>query len=507
MPVSVGIDRAAAREVRQRIDLASQDRGSARETGDRVPGRRDDLEDPSALIGVTALLVVSEAVLVGLAPHYATVKPASVAAAMPLVLMISGPAAVGLAESGRLARCHPTSEAMAIMLTAGLCMRLLWLGVPVPVEDDFHRYLWDGALVAHGFDPYATAPAVVAASSELPADLAALRNAGAATLARINFADLTTIYPAVAQAAFALAHWMAPWRADGLRILLLTSDVCTVGLLLVMLQRDGRNPMLAAFYWLNPLVVFVTLATVHVDALLPPLLLGALLALHGGHTRLASAALALGVGVKIWPILLAPLFAVEIAARDRRSIVPAAAIFTGLVVAGLGPIALSASAPTSGLTAYAGSWSINNAPYAWARWLVGETAKSEIALRYVLGGLTASIALAIAFCRGSSSDALVRRALAIAAVLFYAAPAQFPWYALWFLPLAAAAGDTRLLLASVTLPAYFLFFPLAEQGRRDLFAYGVAFAHSLPVWAALAWRGGQPGWQCARSSLGRSDDV
>lgn len=451
----------------------------------------------AALAVVALLLVASQAALVVLAQSTANAKPVTVSAAMPIVMLLAIPGAVGWAMSANLERLVPTPRGIAAMLAAGLAMRLVWFWAAVPLEDDYFRYLWDGALVAHGLDPYAMSPEQVAASIDLDPTRAAMRADGSAVLAHINFPDLRTIYPAVAEAVFALAHWLTPWRVDGLRILLLLSELCTVLVLLAVLVHLGGNPLLAALYWLNPLVVFVSLGTVHIDALLPPLLLSTVLALAYGRSRAAAALLGLAVGIKVWPVLLAPLVAAEIAARDRRSFVSAAAIFLAVAGVALGPLLASSLTPSSGLAAYSAGWSINNGPYAWASYALvqvsGADGRAQLALRAVLAGVVAAVALLCMRRTDGSSATFINRAMAIAAVLFYLSPAQFPWYALWFLPFAAAANNRPLLLACVTLPAYYLFFPLAEQGRRDLYLYGLAFVHSAPVWAALAWSAWRPG--------------
>ena len=91
------------------------------------------------------------------------------------------------------------------------------------------------------------------------------------------------------------------------------------------------------------------------------------------------------------------------------------------------------------------------------------------------------------FIADPSATALATYAPDLAGI-FYLAPAQFPWYALGFLGLAAPLRCWPLLLASVTLPTYYLFFPLWESDDADTFQYGVAFLHALPVWCWLAWR-------------------
>jgi alpha-1,6-mannosyltransferase len=436
-------------------------------------------------------LVAGQYALVTLAPTYAGPRPTAVGDVLPLIALLAAPAAIGLAALPRLLAVPPTSRALLVVLAGGLIMRLLWLGAPAPLEDDYHRYLWDGALVSHGLNPYALSPSEVRSAHGLAEPLAALQSAGSATLAHINFPDLKTIYPGFAQLALAVAHLIAPWSLDGLRVMLLGAELATVAILLALLRQTGSTPLLVALYWLNPLVVFTVIATIHLDGLLPPLLLGAVLLVGRGWFAASAALLALAVGTKIWPVLLAPLLLGEIVRRGG-SVLPATALFCGIAIAATAPLLLSGLDPSSGLAAYASGWSNNNGFHAWASYWVyviaGESSAGQSWLRLVAASVAGGVALGLAFRPSCGTSDVLRRMTIIAATVFYASPAQFPWYALWFLPLAAVTGNRALLLASATLPAYYLFFPLWESGRANAFVYGCSFLHSVPVLMAIGWR-------------------
>ncbi|MBA4207891.1 MAG: hypothetical protein C0457_23155 [Polymorphum sp.] len=45
------------------------------------------------------------------------------------------------------------------IVVVGLLLRVLMLWSVPALEDDFHRYLWDGAVAANGFNPYGVVPA------------------------------------------------------------------------------------------------------------------------------------------------------------------------------------------------------------------------------------------------------------------------------------------------------------------------------------------------------------
>lgn len=424
---------------------------------------------------------------------------AAVAAVLPLIGWLALPTIGLLAASPRLVVIAPSAFVWAMLIATGIAMRLVWLGTPPPLEDDFNRYLWDGAMVAHGLDPYLRAPADYlgtgggAAGSDVRWRIAA---AAQATLGDINYPEMRTIYPGVAQAAFALAHLIAPFKVDGLRAVLMGAELATLWLLVVMLRALGRSPMWSLLYWWNPLAAYMAVGIVHVDALIPPLVLGCLFAQRRGRPMVGLALLGLAAGVKIWPALLAPLVLWPLV-REPRRLVAGVAVMGAVLAVVMGPLLLSALRPGSGLSAYAAGWSNNNGFYAWLLYAVyaamGSWEAAERVVRPALALATFGLAFLAAVRGDETSGSLACRALVVAAGVFYLSPAQFPWYALWFLPLAVLCCSWPLLLASATLPFYYLFFPLWPVRNGVWFFYGVAFIHSVPVlgWLLYDWYRGR----------------
>ncbi|MCG8692392.1 MAG: hypothetical protein MI806_14385, partial [Minwuiales bacterium] len=76
----------------------------------------------------------------------------------------------------------------------GLVMRAVMLPSTPILEDDFYRYLWDGAVTSHGINPYAHAPGAAAT----PPDLGMLAAQSGDIVERVNYPGLRTIYPPVA---------------------------------------------------------------------------------------------------------------------------------------------------------------------------------------------------------------------------------------------------------------------------------------------------------------------
>jgi hypothetical protein len=257
---------------------------------------------------------------------------------------------------------------------------------------------------------------------------------------------------------------------------MLGAEVAGVLLLAAVLRRAGLPVMRAAIWWCCPLLPVVLTNAAHVDALLPPLLLGALLATLAGRGALAGGLLGLAAGVKLWPLLLVPLLARWL---PVRAWVPAAIAFALAAGVTLAPLLATAAAPDAGLAAYAQGWLVNNAPLAWVQAAFGPGIGGV--LRPVLALAGAAVALAVAREAPGEPAALLRGALIVAAATFYLSPAQYPWYAVWFLPFAAALGCRALLLPAVLLPFYYAFFPLHALGLGAVFNHGVAAIHLMGV--------------------------
>lgn len=375
---------------------------------------------------------------------------------------------------------------VGILFGAGLLARLVLFTSEPILEDDFYRYLWDGAATSSGQNPFATAPAAVADAATLPPDAAKI-------LDRVGYADLRTIYPPVAQLAFATAHRIDPWSLTAWRSVVLVLDVTTLGILLLLLKEAGRSPLWAALYWWNPLLIFSLFNGAHMDVIvLPPLLLALLLASRG-RSVLASASLAVAIGAKIWPILLLPLILRPALTAPAR-LFAAAAVLLGLLALQAWPILAAGMDETSGFVAYAQSWQRNSALFPLVETIMSAIVGSELAgpvSRVGLALICAAVAVAVAWRPYTTTNGLMIRAALVVTTLLLTAPAQYPWYLVWLVPFLAFLPLSGLLLLTAMLPLYYTAFHLAPRQQIDIYNGFVVWLVWLPVWALLArdlWR-------------------
>ncbi len=379
-------------------------------------------------------------------------------------------------------------QAILVMLLVGLALRLVYLASAPIFEDDFYRYLWDGAAVAAGLDPFAVAPADVVAGVA-PAEWLALGEASGGVVERVTYPDLRTIYPALAQAVFLLAHLLEPWSLDALRLVLLTAEAVGLVVLLQLLRETGRSPLWAALYWWNPLIAKELVNSAHMDGILLPFVLGALLLAIRRRPVLASGLLALATAVKLWPVLLLPVLLRSWLGRPRQLFAAASGVL-------FLPVLLGALDDGSGFVAYGREWRRNAALFTlvWegvnglADYLAISRLDAGQLARLLAVGVVLALALALNIRPARDPIDLARRVLFVTAALFLVSPTGYPWYFTWFAPLLAILPVPGLMALTVMLPLYYLRFPLEARGQGEVFETVVVAVEFAPVLALLAWQ-------------------
>ncbi len=443
------------------------------------------------------VLVGLHLILLGLSPHlgYGAQPEPSVYLILVSVEVLAG--AVYL-----LHVCRPqVSSGRAVLiwiLLIGAALRALMLFSTPILEDDFYRYLWDGAVVARGYNPYVHAPqAFLGPPGATEAPPEALRKLAAASgeiVGRINHPYLTTIYPPLAQGAFALAHWLTPFSLTAWRLVLLMGDVAALVLLALILRTLNLPLSSLAIYWWNPLLVIQVYNACHLDILLLPFVLGSVLLTLSGWLTAALVPLAGAIGVKIWPLVLLPLIIRPLVGHPWRL-----GLGLGLFALTLSLIFLpmypAAGGEHSGLLAYGSRWEMNDALFKLITWGVsaslqgvGLAAEAGPRLaRWLFMALLAVLVLWLARKPLRDGLDLCQRCLWALAALFLLSPAQFPWYYVGLIPFLAIRPRTSLLLLTALLPLYYLRYLFLDRGQAEIFDYGLVWLEYLPVWILLAW--------------------
>ncbi len=381
---------------------------------------------------------------------------------------------------------------LMFIIAAGLMMRFFQLGAVPILEDDYNRYLWDGAVTVSGQNPYSVSPEAVGAGDGKNPELGKLREQAGEVFDQINYPEYRTIYPPVAQAAFALSHIVAPFSLDGWRAVLILLELATLGFLIAILRHFGHSPLWSALYWWNPIVIKELSNSAHMEPVLVlPLLVGVWMTLIA-RPIWATGFLAVAAGVKLWPMVLG-------AALFRRLLGNWKVLFAAMGLAALllalfaAPILQAGLGEDSGFVAYAEKWQASSAAFLVAEWLVGML--SPALLMGVEPGVAARALLAIALggagvmiLRKSAQDGrqTVHQMFLLVAALYLLSPSQFPWYFVWIAPFLCIFPVRGLMLAGALLPMHYLYFHFAARDLEDIYRHGIVWLIWLPVWAVLA---------------------
>ncbi len=380
----------------------------------------------------------------------------------------------------------------------GFLLRLLFLPSTPIYEDDFYRYFYDGSLTYNNLNPYNYAPEDAREQPDLfnrnilgldeeniPAhpDLHFL--AEQKLIERVAYPHIRTIYPPITQLFFTLSFAIEPFSLIVWRGLLILSEIISFVLLLKLLKCMNKPMIWSAIYWLNPLLITETVNAAHMDALLVPVLLTALLLVAKKRYSFAGLALAIAVGIKVWPVLLIPSLFRSLFSQPKklvRAIIPCCIVLVLVML----PQLLSYTNEQSGLINYSQYWRTNSFIFGLLEdgllYLEQGSAyyldnPQELA-RYIVVGLISLLVL-IQLRKNNESinieqsynnlEKLSENWLVIIVCLFFLSPTGYPWYFIWFLPLLAFKPNLPLLSLTMLLPLYDLRYPLNELNKTDLF--------------------------------------
>ena len=422
------------------------------------------------------------------------------ALAFCLALGLAGLAWLNLLRVFRRPVTGPRGQApgyiLPVLILTGLFLRLIFLVSNPVYENDYKRYLWDGAVTASGQSPYVYSPSEVfeaarpgAASVPDLARLAIMSNEADGITGEINSPALTTIYPPAAQAVFALAYKIAPFSPAALKIVFLLIEILGLAVLIAGLRARGLPAIWSALYWLSPIVIFTTYNGLHMDVLLVAPLLAALL-WAGRRPWPAAIMLSLAAAIKLWPLLLAPVLFRHLRGRPVFY-VGIAGLIAALTALSLLPM-LIAAGENSGLVTYSANWTNSSFLFPLLRNALAVIAENpDVIARYAIAGIVVAVSLWMGLIAPQNRDRVAVHLLLLTALFVFLSPTGYPWYFIWFvmfLPFAAAHRASRgLALPAVFGAVYFLRYALGEAGQYHIYTnILVPIEFGVPL-LVLAW--------------------
>ncbi len=339
------------------------------------------------------------------------------------------------------------------VVVIGLVLAAVWhtefLRLPAGLDDDIHRYVWDGHLQRLGYNPYLVVPSDPAAQWLHTGET---RN--------LNNPDLPSPYPAGAQLFFRAVTAIQE-SVSALKVAFVLCEFAIVFVLFDILRRTHHGAHLVlAFAW-NPLLAIEVAGSGHIDILGALLLVVSVAALTRRWRATAAMGLGLAIAVKLLPIVLLPLYWKRVRMRDAAL----AAVLIGLLYV---PFLNHGRIPIGSLGTYVQTFRFNGPVFA---------ALYRIAPPQLLAGLAVLVGLTTASWLRSTSHELSPDQIAwpMAACLL-CAPVVFPWYLLWLLPFLMSASTLLIIVWTVSIVPTYVMWHFRTIGRP----WG-----TLPVWVML----------------------
>ena len=440
------------------------------------------------------LLLICFSFIAYISPEFAANIPELEKPVLLLVGILIFSAVIYLFAIYKTPKSNLRNKQLLWIILIGIILRVLMLFTAPILEDDYFRYLWDGAVTANGINPYKYSPQEVLSGEDVPLELMELAKESGDIIYGINHPSVRTIYPPVAQAFFAVSYWLDSWSLTTWKIILLVIDLATLSLIFNALGMLKLPSSFLIIYWWNPLLIKEIFNSGHFDVLVFPFVLSSLILASQNKYLRSTFSLIIGLGIKLWPAFLLPIIIRPILSKPKQ-------LFSALVLAVVSigilflPIYLSGLDSSSGLIAYGQSWQNNDSIFRILIYiselslnLLGyETFQKYTVARYLVIALIALWILFVTFGKAFRENDLFSKSLYIVAFAFLVSPTQFPWYYTWLIPLLAVKPRFSLLLLTALLPLYYLRYYFEPRGQLEIFTNIIIWIEFIPVWVLLLW--------------------
>ncbi len=248
---------------------------------------------------------------------------------------------------GQAIQAYDSRKLLFTIVMVGISLRLVGLVTCPILEIDYYRYLWDGKVLAQGVSPYQYTPGQIlkhgqdsafGAVKELPddSDLGKLIDLSVASpsnntiVSRIHFEEYSSIYPPVSQLVFGTSMKWFPDSASVaahiffIKATLVGFDLMILGVVFWLLSLLKIHTGWSIAYAWNPLVLKEISNGGHLDSIAAFFLILSISLLakwfaqkHASSVSwlpaLSGISLGLGVGAKLFPIVLFPALFVSTA--------------------------------------------------------------------------------------------------------------------------------------------------------------------------------------------------
>ncbi len=197
-----------------------------------------------------------------------------------------------------------SEKEVLFLLSVAIALRLVLIGALPGLSDDLYRFIWDGRLMAQGYNPFDHLPIwYLEQGVQVPGINQTLYD-------QLNSPGYYTIYPPVAQFTFALASWLFPNSILGpaivMRLFLILCEIGALYFIWRLLKHFNMPLQRSLIYALNPLIIIEITGNLHYEGAMVFFLLLAFWLLVRSRWVLSALAMALSIASKLLTLMFLP---------------------------------------------------------------------------------------------------------------------------------------------------------------------------------------------------------
>ncbi len=296
-----------------------------------------------------------------------------------------------------------------IILFSGLVFRITFISTEPSTSNDVYRYLWEGKVIANGYNPYVLSP-----------DNSSLKSLQDNVYHKVTYKNIPAIYPPASQVVFTISHFVFGESLIGLKIIYLVFELITmIFLLKLLLLKKKKLYLLFLYAWL-PLPIMEYFINAHLDVIGLTFFIMYLFYLEKENIWISSITFALAFLSKLFPIILIPLIVKKLGIK--KSIFFTGIFFLVSLIFYI-PFIYNDFHILTALTNYLSNWEFNGSVYQILKIFIINTKTVHI----ICGILLITSILIISFKYKNFLNA----AIGVMICFFAFSSTLYPWYLGW----------------------------------------------------------------------------
>ncbi len=374
-----------------------------------------------------------------------------------------------------------------------LLFRICIIPAGPSLSDDIYRYLWDGRVSSVGINPYRYPPEAEELHSLADAEIYPL----------INYPEIATVYPPVAQILFLtntfFGNTILSWK-----ILLLISEILLIGVLIKLLDFFHIPRLRLVIFVLNPLLIIETYHSGHLEMFGLLFMMTAVWFFFKDRDGRSLFFISLAVLIKFMPLLV--FLPMLIKRFWKKSLILLAILSLSIL-----PFTINGTIPMSGFFSYASRWSFNGGVYHlvtgvldWFNikhriWFIADL-NGHLETFYVNPDFYYRlIALAVLITvmadqmrklyrtRDFRGINYLQAGIIITGTILLITPTLHPWYLIWILPLLVFLPNWSWILFTFLIQAAYMVLIEHQVGGSWKESDLILIIEYLPFYTLLLW--------------------